>query len=208
MNPLSGGTKEYVYYDVRVKRFRDSRGRFVARATALSYLLTHKTVPVRSRKGTFYWSSVPQATTYTTKHLASEVTKTKTMVSDTYSIDVTNLFELVGNKLMTDDSGVEAVYRLIKYFQNEYSRQYKNRRYYLYFSGTIRRELTEEYAGDAEISSRQLRENMETKDWTKMLVQQFLDKTNTDFKKFVKSDMYVEMEEIRLVFKGWEHKKK
>jgi hypothetical protein len=60
--------------------------------------------------------------------------------------------------------------------------------------------------GTLKISSKQIREGQETWNWVLVMVSDFEQKTTDEIRRFLKSEVDVEMDHVSLVFKGWNMK--
>jgi hypothetical protein len=199
-----GTSSPSLYYDVRVKRFRDRKGRFVSMAKALEYLLSHNTVPVRGRSGKFYRSSVKQAQSYM-QHIVKNVwIPRRDIRTDTFAIDVTPYFVFDSEGIRCKNS--ERIYTIIEAIQKAYERRYNRRRYYLYFEGEIIDVNTGNREGTLQISSKQLTERHETWNYVLAMIEEFEEKVNREIYKFSRSRLMLEMDHVSLVFKGWNKK--
>lgn len=200
MNSLSGGTKEYVYYDVRVKRFRDSRGRFVSAMKMLDYYLTHETVRVRGRSGRFYWSSVRQARGYFQKIIKKEWEPRRDVRTDTLSVDVTRYFVLYERRFVVKN--IDALWKLLTVLVSKFKSKYKKRRYYFVVKGKIFDNNGER--GTFITSSKQLTERHEIFGYFIQMIDDLVYKVDSDIRKFSVSDLDIDIEYVKMVFKGWD----
>lgn len=206
------GGSPSLYFDMKAQRWRRSDGKFVKTSDVLEYLLTHKTVIVRSKSGRFYRSSK-----IVRKELADVVKRImrprKDLRTDTWAIPVTQYFSFEGYTLTCDN--VVGIYNIIKALETAYGKRYNRRRYYLYFEGILYRFMSQiqdvsegEWVkeGTLKISSKQLREGQETWNWVLVMVSDFEQKTTDEIRRFLKSEVDVEMDHVSLVFKGWNMK--
>lgn len=201
-----GTSSPSLYYDVRVKRFRDRKGRFVSMAKALEYLLSHKTVLVRGRSGKFYRSSTKQAQSYM-QHIVKNVwIPRRDLRTDTFAIDVTQYFSFENYQLRCENR--IGIYNIIRAIEKAYGRKYNKRRYYLYFEGNIYVLINGEWVreGSVMISSKQLKEGRETWNWVQVLIEEFEQKVNAEVQRFVKSEVDLDTDHVSFVFKGWNKK--